>query len=209
MPPKTEKKTKVKKEGPKKNKSAYMFFCADARKEINKEQEGKDDKMDNKEIIREQGRRWTDVKEDEKRLEYYQKLAAEDKKRYEKEKEAFGPVENKTKKTEKVDKEEKKSTKKKAEPKKTKKAKEPEPEIEEDEDGESESVASASEDEEEAPKVEETKKTRVNGYVNYTKEMRDKVKKSNPKLAPKEVTAELSKQWKALSETEKEKYKNK
>lgn len=207
MPPKTEKKTKVKKEGPKKNKSAYMFFCVDARKEINKEQEGKEDKMDNKEIVREQGRRWTEVKKDDKKREYYEKLAADDKKRYEQEKEAFGPVE-KTKKSKKEDKEEKKVTKK---PKSKKKDEVVEEKEEEDSDSEpsekEEQAGSASEEEE--PKVEETKKTRVNGYINYTKEMRDKVKKANPKLAPKEVTAELSKQWKALSESEKEKYKNK
>ena len=122
MPPKTEKKTKVKKEGPKKNKSAYMFFCVDARKEINREQEGKDDKMDNKEIVREQGRRWKSIQNDEKKLEIYKKLAEEDKKRYEKEKEAFGPVEPKPKKTKapKAEKEEKaeKKPRKKAEPKK-------------------------------------------------------------------------------------------
>ena len=58
----------------------------------------------------------------------------------------------------------------------------------------------------EKPKKE---KTKVNGYINYTKEMRDKVKKENPKLTPKEVTQQLSKQWKELSDDEKEKFKNK
>ena len=199
MPPKTEKKTKVKKEGPKKNKSAYMFFCTDARKEINKEQEDKEDKMDNKEIVREQGKRWKILQTDEKKLEHYQKLAAEDKKRYEKEKESFGPVEAKPKKTKE---EKEKKPRKKAEKKKK-------DEVEEEEDKSESDTTSDAEEEVEEPKAEEPKKTRVNGYINYSKEMREKVKKSNPKLTPKEVTTELSKQWKALSDSEKEKFKNK
>ena len=39
--------------------------------------------------------------------------------------------------------------------------------------------------------------------------MREKVKKDNPKLTPKEVTQQLSKQWKELGDDEKEKFKNK
>ena len=34
MPPKSEKKTKPVKDGPKKNKSSYMFFCEQERKKI-------------------------------------------------------------------------------------------------------------------------------------------------------------------------------
>ena len=70
-------------------------------------------------------------------------------------------------------------------------------------------VEEQEEDEEEVEEKPIDKKTKVNGYINYTKEMRDKVKKENPKLTPKEVTQQLSKQWKELSDDEKESFKNK
>ena len=71
---------------PKKNKSAYMFYCVDGRLDIKKE----NPEVDNKSIIVELGVRWTKLKEsDPEKLKYYNDLAEEDKKRYLKEKESY------------------------------------------------------------------------------------------------------------------------
>ena len=51
------------------------------------------------------------------------------------------------------------------------------------------------------------KKTKVNGYINFCKKMREQVKQDNPELLPKDVTRELGVLWKALSDEEKESYK--
>jgi len=58
-------------------------------------------------------------------------------------------------------------------------------------------------------KPDEQKKTKVNGYINFCRENREKVKKDNPTILPKEITKELSVLWKNLSDSEKEEYKNK
>jgi len=211
MPPKSEKKIKPVKEGPKKNKSSYMFFCEEERKKIKEDRP----ELGNKDIVVELGVRWKKLKEDESRkdeLDEYTKLAEKDKERYLKEKQVNAekkesgveeekPVKktkkgaNKEVEKEKVDEEKPKEVKRKKASKKVEKE-----EVVVDED-----VVDVVEVDEK-PKKE---KTKVNGYINYTKEMRDKVKKENPKLTPKEVTQQLSKQWKELSDDEKEKFKNK
>jgi hypothetical protein len=95
---------------PKKNKSAYMFYCGEGRGEI--KQENPD--LDNKSVVIELGVRWTKIKESNPdKLKYYNDLAEQDKKRYQEEKGNYvkpskvdnedGEVEKKTKKkTEKV-----------------------------------------------------------------------------------------------------------
>ena len=77
------KKAKVEKTGPKKNKSSYMFFCVDEREKIKQERAD----LNNKEIVVELGARWKTLKESVgDRLKYFEKLAAEDKERYSREK---------------------------------------------------------------------------------------------------------------------------
>lgn len=57
--------------------------------------------------------------------------------------------------------------------------------------------------------VKETvKKTKVNGYINFCKASRETVKTQNPSLSPREVTMELGKLWKGLTNEEKESWKN-
>ena len=71
---------------PKKNKSAYMFYCVDGRLDIKKE----NPEVDNKSIIVELGVRWTKLKEsDPEKLKYYNDLAEQDKKRYQEEKSQY------------------------------------------------------------------------------------------------------------------------
>ena len=94
---------------PKKNKSAYMFYCVEGREEIKQE----NPELDNKSVVIELGVRWTKIKESNPdKLKYYNDLAEQDKKRYITEKgsyvkptnvvkgdaDADGEVEKKTKK---------------------------------------------------------------------------------------------------------------
>jgi len=67
----------------KKNKSAYMFFCIEDRENIKKEGLN----LNNKEVIIEMAKRWKKLTEtNPAKVEKYNKLAAEDKERYLKEK---------------------------------------------------------------------------------------------------------------------------
>jgi hypothetical protein len=66
-----------------------MYYCKDERENIKKE---KNLKLDNKEIISELANRWkvfkeSENKKDKQRMENYNKMAIEDKERYNKEKE--------------------------------------------------------------------------------------------------------------------------
>ena len=68
----------------KKNKSSYMFFCADNRQAVKDECPD----LNNKQIITELGARWKKLKEggESEKLKGYEALAAQDKERYLKEK---------------------------------------------------------------------------------------------------------------------------
>ena len=71
---------------PKKNKSGYMFFCVDCRKEIMAEDSG----LDNKGIVSELAVRWKNLKENNPdKVKYYEDMASEDKKRYQEEKSSY------------------------------------------------------------------------------------------------------------------------
>jgi len=77
----------IKEEGaPEKCKSAYLHFCAQERKNM----DGEGLSLKNKEIIAELGGRWTRLKDgNPSKFEEFQKIAASDKERYFKEKEAW------------------------------------------------------------------------------------------------------------------------
>jgi hypothetical protein len=73
----------------KKNKSAYMFFCIEDRENIKKEGLN----LNNKEVIIEMANRWKKLREtNPSKVEKYNKLAAEDKERYTREKNAESGV---------------------------------------------------------------------------------------------------------------------
>lgn len=71
--------------GPKRATSAYLFFCTENREKLKKEQPG----MKATEVTSELGKLWNELKDDPSRkeeLQGFEKLAATDKVRYEKEK---------------------------------------------------------------------------------------------------------------------------
>jgi hypothetical protein len=177
---------KIQKEGPVKNKSSYMFFCADERKTINAENTG----LNNKEILVELGARWKVLKEENsERYQSYVKIAEEDKQRYINEK---GQVQNKgnddvesdSSEDDEKDVNKGKKTKTEKKPKKDKKDKK-------EENG----------DEDKKPK------TKINGYINFCKLKRAEFKKKYSNLQPKDITRELGAAWKGLNDSEKEGYK--
>ncbi len=81
------KKSKGKKRGPKKNKSAYIIFGQHIRQTIKEEHPD----WNPKEISREMGKRWNAIKGDKSLTEKYDELAKEDKNRYLTEKENYVP----------------------------------------------------------------------------------------------------------------------
>ena len=81
---KTAKTKKARKPGPKKASSSYLFFCKEHRSKVKTLYPD----MDSKDITRELGRVWKEEMTDKKKKKF-EKLAAEDKARYEEEKESW------------------------------------------------------------------------------------------------------------------------
>ena len=193
---------------PKRGKSAYIFFCAAIRPQV-KEELGEEGKSS---IMAELGKRWKELKEDDSRadeLAEYTKMAADDKARYEDEKEngkSAVPAEEKPKKKQAkkveveeddvdTDYEQEKPAPKKKQAKKV--------EVEEDD------VDTDYEQEKPAPKKQAKKKTddkespkKKTGYAYFCSHNREGVKTDNPEMKAQDVTRELARLWKELSKEE-------
>ena len=166
---------------PKRGKSAYIFFCAAMRPQV-KEELGEEGKSS---IMAELGKRWKELKDDDDRadeLAEYTKMAADDKARYEDEKEngkSAVPAEEKPKKQAKK------------------------VEVEEDD------VDTDYEQEKPAPKKQAKKKTddkespkKKTGYAYFCSHNREGVKTDNPEMKAQDVTRELARLWKELTKDE-------
>ena len=81
---------KKKNKGPKKTKSAYLFFCEAERPKIKKDKP----ELSATEILSECGNRWSLIKDKPKMTKKYQELSDKDKERYNKEMESFTPDES-------------------------------------------------------------------------------------------------------------------
>lgn len=208
----TDKKTKKVKsaDGVQKNLSAYIIFCKDVRESVKTDHP----ELNNKQIMSEMANRWKNVDADGKKK--YDQLASEDKERYLREKSAVADGAQESKEVEPeapvTD------TKKKSDGRK-KKVQEQVlvPEVTEavvaDEGKKKKAGGKKKKAEEpapvEAPPAEPAQpvaKKSNNGYINYTKVMRASVS-AETGLDFKATTTELSKRWKALSEEDKQKYK--
>ena len=142
------------KKGPKRAKSAYLYFCEKNRKKVIKELGS----VPTTEITRKLGELWNELKKSGDVSEYA-KMAAKDKKRYEQEK-------NK--------KEVKKEVKKRPVKKKT---------------------------------TTTTKTRKKTGYQIFCSVKRPELKKQNPKMDVKDITKEISRLWRSLTDEEKDSYK--
>ena len=171
--PKVSKKkasTKVVKTGPKKARSAYIFFCSDARQEITANLG--EEKPSKNAIMYELSKRWEETKSNPKLLQKYTKMAEEDKIRYTSEKSSVPEQE-----TEPVVKVTKTKGRK---PKVTKKV---EPKVQEDEEPEPEPVV-----EEPEPVKPVTLKKAVDIYIeDKFDEMREKYPKRKEEVIRKNL----------------------
>lgn len=174
---KTKRKKSKRAPGPKRARSAYIFFCTEMR---NKVKEDNDD-MDAKEVTAELGRLWREeYKEDKDLSKKFNKMAKKDKERFEQEKaewvdpepaddESFAP--EPTKKAKKS-----KSSKKKAEPVKSKK-------------GSKKKV-----------------KAVPSGYTVFCQQTRQAMREENADWSMSKVTKEMERIWESMDDEEKAAY---
>jgi hypothetical protein len=191
-------KRKSPKKGPKRPKSAYLYFCEDRRKQL------KTDNPDLKstEVTSELGRLWNELKADNSRaaeLEKYENQASEDKERYDSDKNNIETVPTTIPKS--VAKKQPVSTKKESKPvtpapkKGVKKIPDPVEDLVEEDD------------------VTPTPTTKVvpndkklNGYQLFCKTRRVELKAQFTSDKPAEITKKLSEEWKSLSKEDQQKW---
>ena len=168
---------------PKRGKSAYMFFCAEYREKVKEEL----DDPKPTEVTTELGRQWNELKTDKKKkkeLEKFEKMAAEDKERYQEEMAEYVPPSD--------DGEEEERPKKKAVPKKgAVKGKGSEVK------GSSVKGSSA--------KGSSAKKP--SAYTCFVKTQRPEMKEENPEMSGAEITKQLAKAWKEMDDEGKESWR--
>jgi hypothetical protein len=191
-------KRKSPKNGPKRPKSAYLYFCEDRRKQL------KTDNPDLKstEVTSELGRLWNELKADNSRaseLEKYENQASEDKERYDSDKTNIETVPTITPKS--VPKKQPNSTKKESKPvapapkKGVKKNPEPDEDlVEEDEVTPTPNTKVVSNDK------------KLNGYQLFCKTRRVELKAQFTSDKPSEITKKLSEEWKSLSKEDQQKW---
>jgi len=158
---KASKKSDKDSNAPKRNKTAYIYFCSDKRADA-KSELGDDAKAT--EVTALLGKMWKELKEDEDRsdeLEKYTKMAVDDKARYENETKKVGDSEDEF--------------------------------VEEDKPskpvGKSKKV------------VDDTKPAKSKtGYTYFCQSNRESVKDDNPEMKATEVTKELARLWRELSD---------
>jgi len=184
---------KKKRTGPKRGLTAYIFFCKDQREVLKTEKPD----LQTKDVTSELGLRWRALSEKDKKP--YAKLAKEDKDRYDREKENWvEPEEPEEAEEEAPVKAKAKAPTKKA-PAKTK-AKAPAKKAP----AKAKSKAKASsKDEEDEEKPEKKKKS---GYIIFQQEERPGVKEEHSDWTAQQVTKELGRAWKELSDEEKAEY---
>ena len=169
--------------GPKRAKSAYLFFCSEFRSKVKKDL-GDDSKATD--VTRELGVRWNALKA-KGETDKYDKLAQKDRERYQKEKSAS--VEDELVEDTSVSKKVapkkggKSASSKKVAPKKGGKS------------------ASSS-------KKSARKSSGKTGYQVFCSQNRPQYKKDNPNARAADITKKLSDAWKALSKKDQEGYKD-
>jgi hypothetical protein len=183
-------KQKSPKDGPKRAKSGYLYFCEDRRNKLKSENPN----LKSTEITSELGRLWNELKADESRsaeLALYERKAADDKNRYASEK-----VDDPKPKTPSK----KEATTPKTAPKKGKKAAQVDVDVDDVE----------LEDEDIAPKSVKKNKDapvkKVNGYQKFCETRRPELKVSYANEKPADITKRLSSEWKNLSKEDQTKW---
>lgn len=178
---------------PKKCLSSYMIFVREVRAKVT--QEFPD--MNALDVMKEVGRRWQNISEEDKA--YYQALADKDKERFKKENQQY------MKELEQLD-------------SKLKTSKKDTGEISGEQDFDEEPGNATVKSQENDSKVSvgaNGKKMRrdpnmpkkpLSAYIYFSQEMREQIKKENPKMPVASIMKEVSNRWSAMSKEEKERY---
>ncbi len=218
---------------PKRGKSAYLFYCQDVRDNVVSDLgEG----IKTTEITRELGRRWNEIKDNPKKVAKYNKLAEEDKSRYEKEKSEYTSGRTPITKTKKnttsrgksayiifcsEHREEVKSrlgdgtkmtdiTKELSTMWNTAKANNQVSKYEElSKQSKANTCCNSQQEEEAEAEVDTTQlpKKGLNGYKLFCLQKRTELVRANPNLNSSEITKLLSSEWKGMSKEEKNNFK--
>lgn len=187
------KRKKCDKTGPKRAKSAYLYFCDDKRNAV----KTASPEMKATDVTTKLGQLWNELKADNKRsaeLKKYEAMAAEDKARYDSEKEAPS-----TQTKNKVSAPKKGSAKATVAAPKKSSAKAPAKSTKKNKSEETEEVV----DEPTTSK----KGGKQSNYQAFCSARRDELKQGNPNMKPSDITKKLSEEWKELSAEEKESWK--
>ena len=173
---------------PKGAKSAYMFFSMDMRAQIKKE----NPEMPSAEVSVELGVRWKDLKSGTNGAEHrkYEKMAADDKKRFLEEKEKYDAT---------------KAEESKAEESKAVDSQETIVDEEEEPEKEPEKEKPA----EKEPVKKPASKKKQSGYMLFCTEFRSEVKEDNPEMKSTDVTKKLKEMWTEMDKDEKDEWNTK
>ena len=180
---------KKRKPGPKRARSAYIFFCSEMRSIV---KENNDD-MDAKEVTAELGRIWREeVKEDKKKSKKYNKEAKKDKARYEEEKAAWVDPERSVEESEFAP-----SAKGKA--------------VTSDDESDAEEEKSSKKEKKSSKKKEKkSSKKKVTmaptAFTIYCQKTRESLRAENPEWPMRKVTREMEKMWAGMDADEKTEY---
>ena len=180
----------------KKNRSSYLFFCADQSETVKAEM------AEGANIMTELGLKWSEFKTNKKykkEFDKYTKMAAEDKERYIKDKSENESDDSLMEESKVIDIDEEVDEEvvaKKPKPKAKAKAKPVEEEVQEEEEEEVQ---------EEVVAKKKSSGKKMTGYVFFCQENRDDLKKD---FSPTETTKELSKMWKNMSKEEQQDWKD-
>jgi structure-specific recognition protein 1 len=189
---KPKKTKKDRKPGPKKARSAYIFFCVDKRADV----KAANDDMNTKDITSELGRLWReDYKDDAKKSKKWMTMAKKDKERFEKEKaewvdpsgESCAPDAKKSSK--KTESDESTSDDEKSETESDEKTK-----------------GKKTKGKKKTAKKADKKGSKATGFIAFCQQTRETMRTENPDWSMKQVTNEMSKIWESMDDDEKSNY---
>ena len=199
---KTKKTKKDRKPGPKKARSAYIFFCSDKRADV----KAANDDMNPKDITSELGRLWReDYKDDAKKSKKWVTMAKKDKERFEKEKaewvdpdgESYAPDGKKSSKKTESDESASDDEKSEIEPEKKTKGKKTK--------GKKTDVITTTKKDRKIKKADK-KGAKASGFIAFTQQTRKTMRTENPEWSMQQVTDEMGKIWESMDEEEKSNY---
>ena len=195
---KPKKTKKDRKPGPKKARSAYIFFCVDKRADV----KAANDDMNTKDITSELGRLWReDYKDDAKKSKKWMTMAKNDKERFEKEKAEWVDPSG-----ESCAPDAKKSSKKTESDESTSDDEKSETESDEKTKGKKTNGKKKTKGKKKTAKKADKKGAKATGFIAFCQQTRETMRTENPEWSMKQVTNEMKKIWESMDDDEKSNY---